>query len=68
MLSASRRWLQRYRAPLAVGVGIVSATYVAAQYVVGRMEEARERLTSERLAKDKWARISRRKREILLQR
>ncbi|KKA28277.1 hypothetical protein TD95_001860 [Thielaviopsis punctulata] len=52
MLEATRRWFQRNRTPVAVGVGVLGAGYVAAQYVVGKINDARERLSSERVAKE----------------
>ncbi|KAL5614785.1 uncharacterized protein BROUX77_000622 [Berkeleyomyces rouxiae] len=52
MLSATRRWLKRNRTPVAVGLGVLGAGYVAAQYVASKINDARERLSSERVAKE----------------
>ncbi|KAL9946529.1 peroxin [Verticillium nonalfalfae] len=52
MLAATRRWFNRNRTPLAVGVGIVGAGYVATQYVLSKLSDARERMSSDRIAKE----------------
>jgi peroxin-3 len=55
MLSASRRWLKRNRIPLAVGIGVVGAGYVVTQYVLGKISDVRERMSSDRIAREKYA-------------
>lgn len=55
MLSATRRWLRRNRTPIAVGAGVVGAGYIAARYVLGKISDARERMSSDRIAKEKLA-------------
>ncbi|KAJ0159902.1 Peroxisomal biogenesis factor 3 [Colletotrichum tanaceti] len=52
MLEATRRWFRRNRTPLAVGVGVVGAGYVVTQYVLGKINDARERMGSDRIAKE----------------
>merc|ERR1711977_440937 len=52
MISASRRWLRRNRTPLAIGFGVVGAGYVATQYVLNKINDARERMSSDRIAKE----------------
>merc|ERR1712225_82105 len=52
MISASRRWLRRNRTPLAIGFGVVGAGYVATQYVLGKISDARERMSSDRIARE----------------
>ncbi|TRX94838.1 hypothetical protein FHL15_004299 [Xylaria flabelliformis] len=52
MLSATRRWLRRNRTPIGIGVGIVGAGYLATQYVLGKINDARERMSSDRIAKE----------------
>lgn len=52
MLSATRRWFQRNRTPIAIGVGVVGAGYVATQYVLTKINDARERMSSDRIAKE----------------
>jgi peroxin-3 len=53
MISATRRWLRRNRNGIAIGAGVVGATYLAGQYVLGKVSEARERLQMDRIAKEK---------------
>ncbi|KAL7626560.1 peroxin [Parahypoxylon ruwenzoriense] len=52
MISATRRWFRRNRTPLAVGVGVIGVGYVATQYVLGKINDARERMSSDRIAKE----------------
>ncbi|GJC80643.1 peroxisomal biogenesis factor 3 [Colletotrichum liriopes] len=52
MLEATRRWFRRNRTPLAIGVGVVGAGYVVTQYVLGKINDARERMGSDRIAKE----------------
>ncbi|KAF7507193.1 hypothetical protein GJ744_010875 [Endocarpon pusillum] len=52
MISATRRWVRRNRSGIAIAAGVVGATYLAGQYVIGKISEARERMTSDRLARE----------------
>ncbi|EXJ80461.1 hypothetical protein A1O1_08606 [Capronia coronata CBS 617.96] len=52
MISATRRWLRRNRSGIAIGAGVVGATYLAGQYVLGKINEARERMQMDRIAKE----------------
>ncbi|KAI1180447.1 Peroxin-3 family protein [Nemania sp. FL0916] len=52
MLSATRRWFRRNRTPIAIGVGVVGAGYVVTQYVLTKINDARERMSSDRIAKE----------------
>ncbi|KAH0846801.1 Peroxisomal biogenesis factor 3 [Fonsecaea pedrosoi] len=52
MISATRRWLRRHRTGIAIGAGVVGATYLAAQYVLGKINEARERMQMDKIAKE----------------
>ncbi|KAI1617906.1 Peroxin-3 [Exophiala viscosa] len=52
MISATRRWLRRNRTGIAIGAGVVGATYLAGQYVLGKIQEARERMQMDRIAKE----------------
>lgn len=54
MLVATRRWFRRNRTPIAVGVGVVGAGYLATQYVLAKINDARERMSSDRVAKEKY--------------
>ncbi|KAB5558140.1 Peroxin-3 family protein [Coniochaeta sp. 2T2.1] len=52
MFAGTRRWLRRNRTPLAIGVGVVGAGYVVTQYVLAKINDARERMSSDRIAKE----------------
>ncbi|KAI2626726.1 Peroxin-3 [Hypoxylon sp. NC1633] len=52
MISATRRWFRRNRTPIAIGVGVIGAGYLATQYVLSRINDARERMSSDRIAKE----------------
>ncbi|KAI1106888.1 Peroxin-3 [Jackrogersella minutella] len=52
MISASRRWFRRNRTPIAIGVGVIGAGYLATQYVLSKINDARERMSSDRIAKE----------------
>ncbi|KAI9746506.1 MAG: peroxin [Claussenomyces sp. TS43310] len=52
MISATRRWFRRNRAPIAIGIGVLGAGYVATQYVLGKISDARERMSSDRIARE----------------
>ena len=54
MISASRRWLRRNRTNFAIGAGVLGAGYLAGQYVLGKIGEARQRMSEERIAKEKY--------------
>jgi peroxin-3 len=53
MIGATRRWFRRNRTPIAIGVGVVGAGYVVTQYVLSKINDARERMSSDRIAKEK---------------
>ena len=53
MLAATRRWFRRNRTPIAIGVGVVGVGYVVTSYIVGKLRDARERMSSDRIAKEK---------------
>lgn len=52
MISATRRWLRRNRTNFAIGAGTLAVAYVAGQYVVSKISDARERMTADRIAKE----------------
>ncbi|EEU46498.1 uncharacterized protein NECHADRAFT_100129 [Fusarium vanettenii 77-13-4] len=52
MFTSMRRWLRNNRTPIAVGVGVIGAGYVATQYVISKLNDARERMSSDRIAKE----------------
>lgn len=54
MIGATKRWFRRNRKGLAVGFGVIGAGYLAGQYVLSKIAEARERMSSDRIAKEKY--------------
>ncbi|KAK4239970.1 Peroxin-3 [Achaetomium macrosporum] len=52
MLAATRRWFRRNRTPIAIGLGVIGAGYIATSYVLGKLRDARERMSSDRIAKE----------------
>lgn len=55
MISATRRWVRRNRTNFAIGFGVLGVGYLATQYVFSKISEARERMSSDRIARDKYA-------------
>lgn len=53
MIAATRRWFRRNRTNLFIGAGVIGAGYVAGQYVLGKISEARQRMSEDRIAKEK---------------
>ena len=53
MITATKRWLRRNRTSFAVGFGVIGVGYIAGQYVVTKIGEARDRMISDRMAKEK---------------
>lgn len=54
MIGATRRWFRRNRKGLAIGAGIIGAGYLAGQYVLSKITEAREQMSSDRIAREKY--------------
>ncbi|KAF5859419.1 peroxin [Aspergillus alliaceus] len=52
MIGATRRWFRRNRKGLAIGAGVIGAGYLAGQYVLSKISEARERMSSDRIARE----------------
>ncbi|MCJ1247217.1 peroxin [Trapelia coarctata] len=52
MITATRRWLRRNRTNFAIGFGVLGVGYIAGQYVLGKISEARERMTADRIARE----------------
>ncbi|PON27934.1 hypothetical protein TGAM01_v203071 [Trichoderma gamsii] len=52
MLSSAQRWVRRNRTPIAIGVGVLGAGYAVTQYVMAKINDARERMSSDRIAKE----------------
>ena len=53
MIAATRRWFRRNRTNLAIGAGVIGVGYIAGQYVLGKISEARQRMSEDRIAKEK---------------
>lgn len=58
MITATRRWFRRNRTNLVVGAGVIGAGYLAGQYVLGKIQEARQRMTEDRVSKEKYGFLS----------
>ncbi len=54
MIDATRRWFKRNRTTLAVGAGLLGAGYLAGQYILGKVNETRQRMRDDRIAKEKY--------------
>lgn len=54
MIAATRRWFRRNRTNLLVGAGVLGAGYLAGQYVLSKIQEARQRMSEEKIAKEKY--------------
>lgn len=54
MITATKNWLRRNRTNLALGFGVLGVGYVAGQYVLSKITETGERMSSDRTAKEKY--------------
>lgn len=52
IIASTRQWFRRNRTPLAIGVGVIGAGYLVTQYVLGKISDARERMSSDRIARE----------------
>lgn len=55
MIQGTRRWFKRNRTNFAIGAGVLGAGYLAGQYLLGKLGEARQRMSDDRIAKEKCA-------------
>jgi peroxin-3 len=53
MIAATRKWFRRNRTPIAIGFGVIGVGYVGFQYVVGKISDARQRMSSDKIAREK---------------
>lgn len=53
MFSATRKWLRRNRVGIAVGAAVVGGTYLVGQYVLTKINDAREQVQLDKIAKEK---------------
>ena len=58
MIQGTRRWFKRNRTNFAIGAGVLGAGYLAGQYLLGKLGEARQRMSDDRIAKEKCAVVS----------
>lgn len=56
-MNSLRKWARRNRTPLAIGFGVIGVGYVATQYVLGKIHDARQRMSSDRIAREKYSLI-----------
>ena len=54
MFAATGRWFRRNRKALAITTGLVGVGYLAGQYLLSKISEARERMSSDRIAREKY--------------
>lgn len=52
MIASTRRWFRRNRTNFAIGAGVLGAGYLAGQYILGKVSEARQRMSDDRIAKE----------------
>lgn len=53
MIQATRNWFKRNRTNFAIAAGAIGAGYLAAQYGLNKLTETRQRMSEERIAKEK---------------
>ena len=54
MISTTRKWFRRNRSKFAVGIGVVGVGYVAGRYILNKISETRERMSIDRIAREKY--------------
>ena len=54
MIASTRAWFRRNRTNFAIGAGAIGAGYVVSQYVLGKITETRQRMSDDRIAKEKY--------------
>ncbi|KAK7539047.1 Peroxin-3 [Phyllosticta citricarpa] len=52
MITATRQWFRRNRTNFAVGAGLLGAGYLAGQYLLSKLTEARQRMSDDRIARE----------------
>lgn len=53
MIQSARNWLKRNRTNFAIGAGVIGAGYLVGQYALNKLTETRQRMSEERIAKEK---------------
>lgn len=54
MITATRQWFRRNRTNFAIGAGLLGAGYLAGQYLLSKLTEARQRMSDDRIAREKY--------------
>jgi len=54
MIRSVRNWFKRNRTNFAIGVGVLGAGYLVTQYALAKLTETRQRMSDERIAKEKY--------------
>jgi len=54
MINSVKNYIYDHRRGLAKTVGVVGGTYLVGRYVIERLEEVKEKVMQERLARDGW--------------
>lgn len=54
MFDRARNFARRNRGTFAVGAGLVASGYLAGSYVLNKITEARQRMSDDRIAKEKY--------------
>ncbi|KAK8170025.1 Peroxin-3 [Phyllosticta citrichinensis] len=52
MITATRQWFRRNRTKFAIGAGLLGAGYLAGQYLLSKLTEARQRMSDDRIARE----------------
>lgn len=55
MIATAKQWLRKNRPTFVLGFGVVGLGYVAGQYTISKIIEARERFASDQRAREKFA-------------
>jgi len=57
MIQSVRNWFKRNRTNIAIGAGVLGAGYLATQYALAKLNETRQRMSDERIAKEKYVEL-----------
>lgn len=57
MIQAGRNWFKRNRTNFAIAAGAIGAGYLATQYALNKLTETRQRMSEERIAKEKYVQM-----------
>lgn len=57
MIQSASNWFKRNRTNFAIATGAIGAGYLAGQYALNKLTETRQRMSEERIAKEKYVQI-----------